>query len=261
MSEQDDILKALDDKEPEKKPSNWELWAALYFAEFVFVVLDAGSALSVWWITGYWYYGLIVFLAGVIPLWLYTKQYTRAYASKTQQKTAFIGGIVAVSSVIVVAVFMAVLNFYAKNNSSDAVMWTESGMAVSLVLILAVHGFINGRYFFSDEAVIENQRTNRMIARADRSVTRIGVANRVARAKRNEVSERKTLEREFSPEVVAKILNLLADDDGDGIPNVVDFVDNRQPGKQPKPQQVYASEEKQVQPKEKPADPTQPPRQ
>ena len=52
MSETEEILKALDDKTPPKKPTNWELWAALYFAEFIFVLLDAGSALGVGLVTG-----------------------------------------------------------------------------------------------------------------------------------------------------------------------------------------------------------------
>jgi hypothetical protein len=253
MSETDDILKALDDKKKPKKSNNWELWSALYFAEFIFVMLDAGSALSVWLITGFWYYGLIVFFAGVIPLWLYTKQYLRPLASESQQKTAFIGGIIAIASVIVVAVFMAALNFVAKSQAANAVVWTEAGLAISLVLLLATHGFVMGKYFFDDEEIIEGQKTNRIISRANRSVKRIGVANQVADAKRNEVSVRKQVEGKYSPEVVTKILNMLADDDGDGIPNVIDFVDNRKQGSgnnQPRP--ALASDVKQ----EKIADPT-----
>jgi len=196
-NETDKILKALDDKEPEKKPSNWELLSALYFAEFIFVLLDAGSALSVWWITGFWYYGVIVFFAGVVPLWLYTKQSTRALASREQQKTAFIGGVVAIASVLVVAIFMAVLNFVAKVYQGNAVMWTEAGLAVSLVLLLATHGFIMGRYYFIDEEMSENQKTNRIIARGDRGIRRIGVAQKVANAKKAEVGLRDEFERNF----------------------------------------------------------------
>jgi hypothetical protein len=227
MNDTDDILKALDDKTPVKKPTNWELWAALYFAELIFVLLDAGSALGVGLITGIWYYGVIVFFAGVIPLWLYTKTYTRPLASPQQKKAAMIGGLVAVFSVVVVAGFVAVLNFAAGQFSGDALAWTEAGLGISLIGLLAVHGFINAYYFFSDEQVKEHNKTQRIIARGDAQVKRIKVAQDVANAKRREVTARQKLESAFSPEIVAKIMSMMADDDGDGIPNFIDPVDNR----------------------------------
>lgn len=256
-NETDKILQALDDREPEKKPTNWELWSALYFAELIFVLLDAGSALGVWYITGYWYYGLIVFFAGVIPLWLYTKQYTRPLNSVTQRKTALLGGIVAISSVIVVAVFIAALNFIAKEG--QAILYTEAGLAVSLVLLLATHGFIMARYFFLDEEIIEGQRTNRIIARGDRDVRRIGVARKVADAKRTEVKKREDFERNFSPQVLDRILSIMRDQDEDGIPDYIDPVDNRtgKPfGKQPAYTQQADRPEL-----DRPQNPTQPHRQ
>ncbi len=228
MGEVDDILKSLDDKAPKKKPSNWSLYAALYFAEFIFVILDAGSAFSVGYITGIWYYGVIVFLAGVIPLWLYTKTYTRPLASANQKKAALIGGIVAVLSVVVVAGFVAVLNFAAGQLLGSSLAATEAGLGISLVILLAAHGFINAFYFFTDEEIIEHNKTERIIARGNREVQRVQVAHEVANAKKREVGARKKLESAFSPEIVAKIMSMMADDDGDGIPNFMDLKDNRQ---------------------------------
>lgn len=237
MGEVDDILKSLDDKAPKKKPSNWSLYAALYFAEFIFVILDAGSAFSVGYITGIWYYGVIVFLAGVIPLWLYTKTYTRPLASANQKKAALIGGIVAVLSVVVVAGFVAVLNFAAGQLLGSSLAATEAGLGISLVILLAAHGFINAFYFFTDEEIIEHNKTERIIARGNREVQRVQVAHEVANAKKREVGARKKLESAFSPEIVAKIMSMMADDDGDGIPNFMDLKDNRQ-NNQPRPQQA-----------------------
>jgi membrane protein implicated in regulation of membrane protease activity len=222
-----EILNALDDKEPKKKPSNWSLWSALYFAEAVFVILDAVSAVIVGTITGYWYYGLFVFLAGVVPLYLYTKQFTRPLASPDQRRTAMIGGVVAVASVIVIAVFMAVINLAADTFDKNSIQLTEAGLVASMVLILAAHAFIMGRYFFIDEEVKENQKTDRMIARGERGIRRIGVAQKVAEAKRQEVKRRGSVEKEYDPRVVAKILNLMRDLDEDGVPDIIDSVDNR----------------------------------
>lgn len=247
MNESEEILKALEDKTPVKKPTNWELWAALYFAEFIFVLLDAGSALGVGLVTGIWYYGVIVFFAGVIPLWLYTKTYTRPLASESQKKAAMVGGFVAVFSVIVVAIFVAVLNFAAAQFSGNALMWTEAGLGVSLVTLLAVHGFVNAYYFFTDEQVKEHNKTERIIARGDAQVKRIDVANKVANAKRREVTARQKLEAAFSPEIVSRILSMMADDDGDGIPNFIDPVDNRkQKPPQQQPMRQFAKDEEQI---------------
>lgn len=226
-NETDEILKSLDDKEPEKKPSNWELWSALYFAEAVFVILDLVSAVTVAYVTGFWYYGLFVFLAGVMPLFLYTKQFTRPLASATQRKTAFWGGIVAVSSVIVVAVFMAFINLASQTLTLDAIALTEAGLVVSMIILLATHALIMGRYFFTDEEISETQKTNRMLARGFRGMQRLGIANKIANAKRNEVKKKHEIEQDFDPRVIAKIMNALRDLDEDGIPDAMDPVDNR----------------------------------
>ena len=227
MNETNEILEALEDKEPENKPSNWELWSALYFAEAVFVILDLISAVTVGYVTGYWYYGALVFLAGVVPLFLYTKQYTRPLASTPQQKTALWGGVVAVSSVIVIAVFMAFINLASQTLSLNAVALTEAGLVVSMIVLLAAHAFIMGRYFFIDEEVKENQKTNRMIARGDRGIRRIGAAHKVAKAKRTEIQKRHTVEQDFDPRIIKKIMNALRDLDGDGIPDIIDPTDDR----------------------------------
>jgi hypothetical protein len=92
---------------------------------------------------------------------------------------------------------------------------------------LAVHGLINAFYFFFDEEIVETNKTERIIARGNSQVRRIGVANEVASAKRRENTARRSLEQSFSPEIVAKIMSMMADDDGDGIPNFIDPVDNR----------------------------------
>lgn len=227
MDETTEILQALDDKEPEPKPSNWSLWAALYFAEAIFVILDAVSAVIVGTITGYWYYGLFVFLAGVVPLFLYTKQFTRPLASVRQRRISFVGGMVAVSSVIIIAVFMGGINIASTNLAGDTMLWMEAGLVVSLVIILAAHAFIEGLYFFTDEEIAEGQKTDRMVARGYRGIQRIGIARKVANAKRQEVQKRHDFERDFDPRVLKKILSVLRDLDDDGIPDVIDPVDNR----------------------------------
>ncbi len=226
-NETEEILKSLDDREPEKKPTNWELWSALYFSEAVFVILDGVSSVTVAVVTGFWYYGLFVFLAGVVPLFLYTKQYTRPLASVSQRRTAFWGGIVAVSSVIVVAVFMAFINLASQTLTLDSIALTEAGLVISMIIVLASHAFIMGRYFFVDEEISETQKTNRMLARGFRGMQRLGIANKIAQAKRSEVQRKDEIEQEFDPRVIAKIMNVLRDVDGDGIPDILDPIDNR----------------------------------
>lgn len=227
MNDTDDILKALDDKEPEKKPSNWALWSALYFAEAIFVILDAVSSVTVAYLTGFWYYGVFVFLAGVVPLFLYTKQFTRPLATKAQRNLALTGGVVAVGSVFVVAIAVAFINMAARVTDLNTVAWTETLLVIFTVIILVVHAFVMARYFFIDEEVAENQKTHRMIARGERGIARILAANRVGDAKRNEVQTRKRFEDKFDPKILERILQMLNDQDEDGIPDIIDPTDNR----------------------------------
>jgi hypothetical protein len=252
MSETDDILKSLDDKESEKKPSKAAPKVALFFADFIFFILDVGSGLGVYWLTGIWYYGVIVFLAGFVPLVLHQKLYTQPFASRDQKRASMVGIIVAISSVLIVALFTAVINFAASISSANAIVWMEVSLAVSLVLLAFAHALITAYYFYIDEEVSESQRTNRIVARGQRSVERIAAAAKVARAKQVEVRHRKKLEGEFSPEIIAKILEKLRDSDGDGIPDFIDPVDNRKVNQQ----RQYASNAHQP-PKERSENPTQ----
>ena len=81
-------------------------------------------------------------------------------------------------------------------------------------------------YYYNDEEIRENQKTAQMIARGNQSIKRIMAAQKVANAKRVEVKARHEVEKDFSPEVLAKILAQF-DKDGDGIPDFLDPVDNR----------------------------------
>lgn len=185
MSETDDILKALDDPEPVKKPSKIAPKIALYFADFIFLVLDIGSGLGVYWLTGIWYYGAVVFLAGFVPLMLHQKLYTHPYASKDQKNAALLGGVISVGSVLAVAIFIAIVNFAARAASAKEVLWMEIGLAVSLVLIAFTHAIITAYYFYIDEETNETQKTNRIVARGNRKVDRIKAAQMVVNSGRN----------------------------------------------------------------------------
>lgn len=220
----EDILKALDDERPVKKPRN-QVWLAILFADLIFFLLDLGSGLGVAYLTGVPFYGIVVFAAGFVPLLLHQKLYVRAYASEDQKRWAMIGGFIAVGSVLIVAIFIAIIRFAVRDET--ALGWMEAALATALVSISFVHAMIAVYYFHIDEGISENQKTNRMLARGDRSVTRIKAAQQVAQAKRREVLHRRRLEDMFTPAVVAKILAAFDDDDGDGIPNILDRRDNR----------------------------------
>lgn len=221
MNEIDEILEAIDEKRPEKKPSN-HIWIAIVFSDLVFFALDFGSGLGVYWLTKVWYYGLIVFLAGIIPLLIHQKLYTRPYASPEQKTASMVGIVLSILSVLAVAVFLAAVRFMV----ADSVWIIEAGLAVSLVTIAFAHSCITFYYYYNDEEIRESQRTAQMIARGKRSIQRIEAAHKVASAKRAEVQKKHEFEGKFSPEVLAKILSQF-DKDGDGIPDFMDPVDNR----------------------------------
>jgi hypothetical protein len=221
MSEIDEILEAIEDKRPEKKPSN-HIWLAILFSDLVFFALDFGSGLGVYWLTKVWYYGLVVFLAGIVPLILHQKLYTRPYASPEQKTASMVGIVLSILSVLVVAVLLAAVRFMVTES-----MWIiEAALAVSLVALAFSHACITFYYYYKDEEIREEQKTTQMIARGARNIRRIETAHKVANAKRAEVAKKHEFEGKFSPEVLAKILQQI-DSDGDGIPDFLDPVDNR----------------------------------
>lgn len=205
MSDIDEILQELE-KKPTKKPKN-VAWIGIVFADLVFALLDAGSGLGVAYLTSVWYYGVVVFFAGIIPLVMWQKLYTNAYAADAQKTASLWGGGLAVVSVVMVAVGVGILRF------TTNAAWVEGGLVAMLVVTIAIHGLIAAYYYYSDEEISETQKSTQMVGRAARKIIRYKTAEKVLYANRKAVGERKRVSGAYSSEAVDKVL------DEDNTPN------------------------------------------
>lgn len=221
---QDELLKEVSKPVHRKRPSNWGLYLAVIFFNLVMLALDAGSAYSVFLATGIGFYALMTFLAGFMPLAMHEILHFRPYASDDQKNIAKWGALAAVSAVIIVAVLAVIVNIMGVSGKI-----VEIGMLIFIVVSAFGHAIAAAIYFYIDDGIAAEQVTVQMEARAIQKRRRNGAADFVLGLSRESINERKRIAGSHnSAEALREILRQMGeDDDGDGIPNFLDPIDNR----------------------------------
>lgn len=221
----DELLEAVKEpKKSRKKPSNNSLLIALIFADIIFGVLDIGSGITVYWLTGVWFYGVLVFLAGITPLLLFQKLYTRAFANEEQKKIAISGAVLAVFSIIIIGVLSAIANVAGIGGVN-----AELAVVIAVVVLAFVHALLLTWYFYIDDGILADQTVERTLARAIQQGKLIEAGDFILTLTQRSVNRRKAIGNKYgSMEALREVLSQLSmDADGDGIPDVVDPVDDR----------------------------------
>mgnify|MGYP006935505574 CR=1 FL=1 len=221
---QDELLNEVRKPNKRKRPSNAGLYVAIVFFNLVMLSLDAGSAFSVYWATGITFYAVLTFLAGFVPLAMHELLHFRPYASEDQKNIAKWGALAAVTAVIIVAILAAVVNVMGVAKGA-----VEIGMLIFIVVSAFGHAIAAAAYFYIDDGVAAEQITVQMEARAIQKRRRNTAADLVLGLSRESINERKRIATtRGSGEALREILRQMGeDDDGDGIPNFIDPVDNR----------------------------------
>ena len=214
-----------------KKPANAALWFAYAFFNIVILTFDVVAAGTVYTITRNEGYAVITFLAGFVPLMLHEFLYLRAYASQWQRYIAIFGAVCAFLTVVVIALLSAVVNLAIANGygiNADA-----SRLAILVIVVSAalLHVVLTAVYFYIDEGIRASHTEAETVAY---------FAQRMKNIKRaEELLDAANIARQNKAQIVARhggadgkraleyVLNLLNDDDGDGIPNILDRVDDR----------------------------------
>lgn len=232
---QDELLKEVSKPMHRKRPSNWGLYLAVAFFNIVMLILDGGSAFSVYWATGIAFYGVITFLAGFIPLTMHEILHFRPYASDDQKNIAKWGALAAVASVIIVAILAVIVNIMGVAGQT-----VEIGMLIFIVVSAFGHAVAAAVYFYIDDGISAEQITVQMEARAIQKRRRNSAADLVLGLSRESINERKRIAGSHnSMSALKEILRQMGeDDDGDGIPNFIDSVDNRTRQSSTRPVQV-----------------------
>lgn len=220
MKELDEMMKLVDEPKKVSKPSNAGLWLSLVFFNLVALVVEGISGGTIGYVTGFWYYGVVAFLAGFIPLGLNEILYVRAYANETQRKISIWGAAISIASIVLVAIGAAVINI---GGYADAAL-LEIVTVVGVVLIACLHGGLMAFYFYADDGVKATHRKTAKIGRHQTRLDDLEMAEEVMAMLRKAQARRAGISKKYGrADVLDKIVQQLSgDDDGDGIPNYRD---------------------------------------
>lgn len=206
----------------QKNPSNLALYAALWVANLIFLVLDVISGFSIYLITAWWLYGVLTALAGFVPLLLHEACFVRAYASGWQKFISIVGAVLAVFSVLLVGIVAGYVNVA---DVGVDVTTAEVISVSSLVLISGMHAMLFIVYFYIDPGIQSNQRTEQAVAMSIQKSKVISSAGYVLKHAEGALALKKELERQHGPQgaeaLRAIVAQLMEDKDGDGIPDVL----------------------------------------
>ena len=216
MQKRDDLLEAVKAPTRKKSPSNGSLYAAIIAADIIFGILDIGSGLTVYWITGIWFYGLLVFLAGFAPLLLNQKLFTRAFASQQQKNIAIGGGVLAVFSILAIGLLAAIANVNGVASST-----AELTVIIFIVLLAFIHALLLVWYFYIDEGINADQTVAQTLARAIRQAEMIEAGDHVLDVTSKSVAKREQIgNKHGSNAALAELLRQMGwDENQNGIPD------------------------------------------
>lgn len=215
-----------------KKPSNAALWVAYIFFNVTILVFDVIASVTVYSLTKNTGYAIVTFLAGFVPLLMHEFLYLRAYASQWQRYISIGGAVLAALTVAVVAVLAAGVNVAIA--TGYAINHTTSEYVILTIVVLAAlaHTVLAAGYFYLDEGIKSIHKAAENIAFHDERMKNLDRAEQVLEKAAKMRSKKHALAARFGGADGKAALELLlrqfGDDDGDGIPNFMDKIDNRQ---------------------------------
>jgi len=193
----------------ERPPSNFALiWAQLFY-NFVALVFDAIAAISVYQFTGgKWWYSVLVFLAGFLPLIMHEALFVRAYASSLQRTLALAGVGLSVITILVVGILAAVATIQGVFGLTARAL--EIGIMVALVIVSVSHGILAATYHFTDPGIRANQTRQDAIAYHKRARESLLLARSILSAANGSIEEEEKLIEEFGdPAAVEDVISQL----------------------------------------------------
>ena len=241
-STKNELLNAVKKPERKRKPSNAGLWLALAFFNLVLLTIDIISGVTVYRLTGIWFYGLLTILAGAVPLLIAEVLYTRPFASKTQRNLSIGMAVLAFASILTIGIFAAIGNV---KGVTIAASDMELAMIITIVSLALSHGLMCAFYFYSDEGIVADQTLVREIADSLRTTERLTIADQILKITDKAVARRKAIGGKYNggKEALLEVLKRLGEDlDSDGIPDVLEGHGqiNRQQPRQPQMNAVPA---------------------
>lgn len=211
----------------EKKPSNAGLNVAFFAFNLAFLIVDAISAGVVGYMT-YWYYGVATLFAGAVFMFVHEFLFTRPFNNPQQRNISIGGAVWAVLTILFVALVTVAANltgFF----TIEYETYFLAGMVGVIVFNIVLHGVLAGVFYYVDDEHYAKTKATRAVARANTQNEIDDAAETIlisALARR--INRKKMLDRFVSPEAIKiAIREAGGDEDGDGIPDYMDPIDNR----------------------------------
>lgn len=216
---QNDLLNAIREPVKKKKVNNSGLWIALAFFNLVLLVIEIGSASTVYWVTHIWFYAALIFLAGAVPLGLAEFLYVRPFSSLRQRSISVAMALIAVASILGMGVCAAIINSNLIEHMSISL---TTPVTVIVVIVALIHGILCGWYFYSDEGIVADQVEARAIATAMRRRRQLAAADEILKVTDGTVQRRRDLAGQYGNKAALdEVLRQLGLEDADhnGIPD------------------------------------------
>lgn len=243
MNEIDSLTNMVQKPKRAKKPSNFALWFAYGFFNITALLFDCIAAYTAWEITHNYGYTAMTFFAGFAPLMMHEFLFMRAFASEFQRGIAIFGAIISVTVIITVALAAAAANIAVANGYDIAGDLSRAAIIFVIVGAAFVHGLLAAMYFYVDEGIKAKHVEQETAAFFETKMRNIDRAGEMLSRAQSAIGKKSAILNSYgnSPDAknaLAVVLNMLADDDGDGIPNIIDPID----GRKQRPMIVNASE-------------------
>lgn len=224
----------------EKKPRNGLIVALVAF-NFAFLVVDVISAFVVGYLTR-WYYGVATLLAGAVFMFIHEFLFTRQFNNSTQRKISVSGAAWAILTIL----FIAAASVFANLTGFGVAQYETyflSGMVFVIVMNIIIHGSLMGVFYYVDDGHIARNKAARARARAITQNEIDDAADMILQeAVRRRIRRKELVNRYKSKNAIRNAIQEAGgDEDGDGIPDWMDPIDDRT-GKPFDPQLVYSKD-------------------
>jgi hypothetical protein len=158
-----------------KKPYN-RLWIAVFGFNVVFFFVDVITSVTVGYLT-FWYYGVLVFLAGILPMLAHEALFANPYASRYQRRISGAGFGFSVLAALLVGVMVVIINVLFDSSETGILL---EAIAMGLLFFIAVlHGGLLALYFFIDAGIQAVQNAQTAMAKNERQLSNIAMAEAI----------------------------------------------------------------------------------
>lgn len=198
MDEITELEKLVSEGEPEPPPNNAPLELSKWAYHIAVIVIDAVTAYTLGVIT-VWYYGVIWFLGNAVVFFFHHNNWERAENNNKQERLSLAGMIVAVFSMLIVAVAVGGVYLYGSH-----VFWMQFALEAFAVVAFFAHAVMFAVYRFIDDAWIINRQIAKAKANANKKVQFIEAAGTVIDANKKVLAKKGDLSKKHGGQVVER---------------------------------------------------------